>query len=309
MRIVFFGTPTFSVPFLSALTQEADFEILAVVAQPDKPAGRGHELVAPPTVVFANEQTIPVLQFPTLKSPDAVEALTQLNANAFVVVAYGKLIPESILSIPALGCINVHPSLLPRHRGPAPMQAAIKEGDTQTGVTIMLLDKGMDTGPLLAFETIQVDADESYPTLEKKVQTIGAPLLVQTLRRVAQKEIIPMIQDDAKATVTKLLDRDDGHVNWAQSMSAIDRTHRAFQPWPGSWNMLGELRIKWVEMQPVDFRSDVPPGTITVKEGRLLIDTADGTIEILRLQPEGKAAMTAAEFLRGRGVIHGAVLE
>ena len=308
MRLVFFGTPSFSVPFLSALASEPDFEIVAVVAQPDKPAGRGHNLVAPATITFAREHMVPTHQFPTLKSTDAADTLRALNADAFVVVAYGKLIPESILSIPPLGCINVHPSLLPRHRGPAPMQAAIKEGDAQTGVTIMLLDKGMDTGPLLASESIQLDADETYPSLEAKVQTVGGPLLVQTLKRVGQKDIIPVTQDDAKATVTRLLERDDGRIDWAQPMENIDRIHRAYQPWPGTWNTWNDLRLKWIEMHPVDFHADVPPGTVTVKEGRLFVDAFNGTIEILRIQPEGKAAMTAAEFLRGHGEIQGALL-
>jgi methionyl-tRNA formyltransferase len=308
MRLVFFGTPLFSVPFLSALQSEPDFELAAVVAQPDKPVGRGYELIAPPTITFAREHLIPTHQFATLKSNDAEETLRGLNADAFVVVAYGKLIPKTILSMPLLGCINVHPSLLPRHRGPAPMQAAIKEGDVQTGVTIMLLDEGMDTGPLLASETIQLDSEETYPSLEKKVQAVGGPLLVQTLKRVGQKEIIPLAQDDANATVTRLLERDDGHLDWKQPMEEIDRIYRAYQPWPGTWSIWNDSRLKWIELRPVDFRADVLPGTVTVKEGRLFVDASNGTVEILRIQPEGKAAMTAAEFIRGHDAIQGAVL-
>lgn len=313
MNIVFLGTPAFAVPFLDALVQDPDTNVLAVVAQPDKPTGRGGVLTAPATKQFAQQHNIPVLQPNSLKKdPTIVDELQAFEADAFVVVAYGKIIPAQILGIPRLGCINVHPSKLPLYRGPSPMQWAIKEGDVSTGVSIMLLDEGMDTGPILAFESLELDADETYPSLQSKVHAIGPKLLLDTLKRYEGGQITPAEQDDSLASISTLLSREDGRIDWSQSLANIDRLHRAFIPWPGTWAVWKrekqELRLKLLSLRPADFHADVPPGTCVIKDDKLFVDCSDGTMEILELQLEGKPKMKSHDFIRGYADIDGVVL-
>lgn len=312
IRIAFFGTPEFSVPFLTALADDPAFEVVAVVSQPDRPSGRNHEIAPTPVKSVALDRQIPVLQPTTLRDESVTAALLALNADYFVVVAYGKIIPQTVLDIPRLGCVNVHPSLLPKYRGPSPMNWAIAEGDATTGVTIMLLDAGMDTGPILSQTSIGLDADETMETLMVKAHEQGVPLLIDTLKRFAIGEIVPVAQNDEAATMTKLLDRDDGHIDWTLPMATIERRLRAYQPWPGLWTVWNrngvETRIKIHSLQPSDFRADLPPGTVLTKNSRLFVDCSDGTIEILELQPEGKPKMTAEAFLLGYSDVNGAML-
>lgn len=314
MKIIFFGTPAFSVPFLEHLIRDPVIEVVGVVTQPDKPSGRGGEVTPSPIKTMAQDAVIPFFQPSSLKTDQEIgKALAGLGADFFVVVAYGKIIPKAILDIPKLGCINVHPSLLPRHRGPSPMQWAIAEGDSTTGVTIMLLDEGMDTGLLLSSEYLTIDSEETYETLVHKVHEIGPRLLTDTLKRYEKGEIIPLKQDEAHATITRLLKKEDGHVNWSNTMAQIDRKHRAYSSWPGTWTCWERkhgvcLRLKLVSIRPVDFRADVPQGMVTLKEGRLFVDCADGTLEILEIQPEGKPKMKASAFIAGYGDIDGAVM-
>lgn len=284
MKIVFFGTPEFSVPFLRALIEAPSLEVIAVVTQPDKPVGREKTLTPPPTKILALQHGLPVLQFATLKSDTARETLAALHADCFVVVAYGKLIPQPILELPPLGCINVHPSLLPKYRGPSPIQAAIANGDDKTAVSIMLLDAGMDTGPLLAQEPVEVLPTDTSPTLSERLTKVGAPLLVSTLVGYEAGSIKPMPQSDAGATITKLLDREDGLIDWTDSAEEIDQKIRAYTPWPGCYTVLNkngkELRVKILAAQLVD-----------------------GKLAILQVQPEGKQPMSYQEFQRGYGQI------
>ncbi len=323
IRIAFFGTPEFSVPFLTALVDDPAFEVVAVVSQPDRPSGRNHEIVPTPVKSVALDHQIPVLQPSTLRDESVATTLRSLDADYFVVVAYGKIIPQAVLDVPRLGCVNVHPSLLPKYRGPSPMNWAIAEGDATTGVTIMLLDAGMDTGPILSQTSIGLDSDETMETLMAKAHEQGVPLLVDALKRFAAGEIVPVAQNDELATMTKLLDRDDGRVNWTLPMATIERRLRAYQPWPGLWTvwtrtlpspLKGEgqgevyVRLKIHSLQPSDFRADLPPGTVSTKNSRLFVDCSDGTIEILELQPEGKPRMSAEAFLLGYSDVNGAML-
>ncbi|MBI2551214.1 methionyl-tRNA formyltransferase [Candidatus Uhrbacteria bacterium] len=313
MRLIFLGTPHFSTPFLSALLHDPFFEVAAVVCQPNKPSGRGEIMTMPPIAEMARKHEIELYQPATLKSEEAAAQMRSYNADAFVVVAYGKLIPKNILEIPKLGCINVHPSLLPKFRGPSPMQWAVKEGEVKTGVSIMLLDEGMDTGPILSYEVIGLDDDETSHTLQDKVQREGVALLVQTLKRHAADEIIPLPQDESKATLTRLLDREDGHIDWERSAIGIERQHRAYEGFPGSWNIWkrkGEdVRIKWIAMNIVDLKHEKPSGTVIVQGDRLFVEAADGTVEMTEVQMEGKKACPAAEFLKGNVDIAGSVLK
>jgi len=312
LRLVFFGTPEFSVPFLNALAADPKLRVVAAVSQPDRPSGRHHTIVPTPIRLAALAAGIEVFQPAKLRSEEAVAALRAYGADAFVVVAYGKLIPDSILQLPRLGCINVHPSLLPKLRGPSPMQWAVAQGDAMTGITIMLLDRGMDTGPILSSVTIGLDSDETYETLVAKVHEQGPRLLIETLQRHANGEISPVPQDNEHATVTRLLEREDGHVNWNLPMATVERMSRAYRPWPGIWSVWKrdgeETRLKFLDTSPTDFNADLPPGTVSRKQARLFVDCLDGTLEIHNVQPEGKPPMTAEAFLRGYSDIDGAVL-
>ena len=307
-KIVFFGTPDFSVPFLSALIKDSEIKVTAVVCQPDKPAGRKGEITPPAVKSFAIENGVDVLQPTSLKKEDSIDLLKKLNADLFVVVAYGKIIPQEVLDIPTRGSINVHPSLLPEYRGPSPMQAAIAEGDDMTGITIMELDAGMDTGPILAQETISLDGDETYTSLQAKVHLHGPDLLIETLKRYAAGEITPIAQDNSRATLTSLLTRENGHVDWSSPMIQIERKVRAYNPWPGTWTMWNDKRIKILKAQPSDFNAELEPGTVQIKDDQIFIDCSNGTLEILELQIEGKAVMSSKEFLIGHKNIDGAVL-
>jgi methionyl-tRNA formyltransferase len=314
MKIIFFGTPTFSCPFLKALIDEKKFNVVCVVTQPDKQVGRGKNLTPSPIKVLAMENGLPVVSPESLRRDlAAVEDLKKFAADIFVVVAYGKLLPPAVLQIPKLGVVNVHPSLLPRHRGPSPMQGTILSGDAQGGVSVMLLDEGMDTGPILASEPITIDSDETYECLEEKVKATGTRLLVETLKRHACGDIVPMRQDESKATLTKLLAREDGHVDWSEPMDVIERKHRAFGVWPGLWCLVrssddSTVRIKLIRMRLTDLSADLPAGTISIKKDRVFVSASNGTLEILELQPEGKPKMSASAFIAGHPDIDGTVL-
>ncbi len=314
MRIVYFGTPQFACPFLQALIDDPLLEVMAVVCQPDKPVGRGGDVQPAPVKVLAQDHLIAVHAPKSLKeNTSIINKLQAYDADLFVVVAYGKIIPLTILEIPRLGALNVHPSLLPRHRGPSPMQGAIVAGDARTGVAIMQLDEGMDTGALLATETIELDSEETYSTLEHKVQTVGPPLLAQTIHRYGRGEIMPVAQDNAQATLTKLLHRDDGRVEWSQSVVDIERKARGWQVWPGLWTLWERttgvcIRLKLHQIRTTDFEADLAQGRMVVKEGRLLVDAGDGTLEILMIQPEGKPKMNAQAFIAGYPDCDGALL-
>lgn len=307
IRIVFLGTPRFAVPFLEALAAEGDFEIAAVVSQPDKPSGRGNEVKATPTKTMAQALGIPVLQPVSLKKdPDIAEQLRALNADVFVVVAYGKLIPKEILEIPRLGCLNVHPSLLPRYRGPAPMQAAIVADDTETGVSIMKLDEGMDTGPLLAQARFAVDADETYASLEAKVHDVGAPLLLGVLKAYAAGNVELVPQPAEGVTVTRLLEREDGKADWTQSVYQLDAKRRAYTPWPGLWTEWNGERLKLIETA-VDATA-LPPGHVRRDGNDLLIGCGQGSLRVSKIQPEDSKPMSADAFANGHPTVDGATL-
>jgi methionyl-tRNA formyltransferase len=312
MRLVFFGTPSFALPFLHALLQEKDMEVIGVVTQPDKPADRGQKPQASPVKIAAQERGLPVFDFPSLKTPEAQQSLPSLSADAFVVVAYGKIIPRPLLTAARLGCINVHPSLLPRHRGPSPMPWTILEGDMLGGVTIMQLDAGMDTGPILTQEPIPIDPHETLETLQAKVHLIGPPLLVKTLKLFHAGAIHPQAQDETKATTTRRLTKEDGRANWSQPAVFLERSWRAFEPWPGLWTVWERkgksLRILLKEVSVVERDCQIPGRVHILGKKNLFVETGQGYLEIHRLQPEGKSVMSVEVFVRGYRDMDGVVL-
>lgn len=303
-RVVYFGSPELSVPFLSALVESSDFDVVAVVTQPEKPVGRKAIMTKSAVHAFALEHNIPALTYKSLRTEEVAIELSKLNADVFVVVVYGKIIPKAVLDIPKFGCINVHPSLLPKYRGPSPFQEAIGMGEKETGVSIMLLDEGMDTGPVLAVQEFPIDDRETGETIQPKIISIGVPLLLDALRKWTTEERVAIPQDNALATYSKMLAKEDGKMDWSMSAIEIDRQVRAMKPWPGTyftWNEDGkDVRIVVHETLPLDTMSDRTPGSILQDSSRILIVCGNHSLlELVTIQPEGKTKMPPNEYVRG----------
>lgn len=304
MRIVYFGSPELSVPFLSALIQEADFDVVAVVTQPEKPVGRKAVMTKSAIHEFAITHNIPALTYKSLRSEDVVSELSKFNADIFVVVVYGKIIPKTVLDIPKFGCINVHPSLLPQYRGPSPFRYAILEGKKETGVSIMLLDEGMDTGPVLATQKFPINERETGESIQSKIVLIGVPLLLETLRQWTESKIKAVPQAEALATYSKMLEKNDGKIDWSKSAKELDQQVRAFKPWPGTfftWKEAGKnVRVSVHETLPHRDMPDHTPGSIVTEENRILVVCGDHTtLELVLIQPEGKQIMSSNDYVRG----------
>lgn len=308
IKVIFWGTAPFAVPLLRSLAAEVRFDIVAAVTRPDEPAGRKQVPSLPPVKSAALELGLRVMQPEKLKDPAWQSKYADLDADVAVVVAYGKLIPEAVLEIPGHKTLNVHPSLLPKYRGPSPIQAAIANGDSETGVSIMLLDAEMDHGPILAQETVRLTGRETMPELEARLADVGAKILPDTVARYVAGGITPTDQDHSRATYIKIITRDDGRVDWSKPAVLIERLHRAYQPWPGlwaEWKHGGKnMRIKLLEISVEPNVSD-SPGKILAS---LVIACGSGGIKISKIQPEGKKEMSAEEFLRGHPDIIGSIL-
>lgn len=293
MKIAFFGTPAFAAEFLKGLINEPEFEIVAIVSQPDEPVGRKKILTAPPTKVVADEHNIPVFQPAKLKDGSFQTALKATGADIGVVVAYGRILPEAVLSMFQFGCINVHPSLLPKYRGPSPIIAAIANGDTETAVTVMKLVTEMDAGPILAQSAFKLAGDETQTSLTQKVVEIGVPLLVRTLKGFAGGTIAATEQDHTQATFCNLLTREDGIIDWSASAETIDCKVRAYNPWPGTSSH--GIKIFTVSMT----LNTLEPGQVSIVDGRLFVGTGTTALEIIELQPAGGKRMKAVDYLNG----------
>ncbi len=308
MRIVFFGSPTDAVHSLKSLIS-AGHDVAAVYSRPDKRSGRGRTTTPTPVAAFALEHGIPVLTPASLRGNKEEEShLASLDADAFVVVAYGRILPADILRIPRLGVINIHPSLLPLYRGPSPVVTAILDGCDETGVTVMLLDEGMDTGPILAqSDPVQLTGQERGVELQARLFEEGAAMLGGVLDRLDSGSLKPKPQDHSKAVVTRLIQRSDGEIDWSVSTTQIERMIRAYDPWPGTFTSWKGKGLKILEAVIGD-ESYLQAGKVAVREGRLLVGTGSGALEIRRIQLEGRQAVTAAEFLRGQPGFEAAML-
>ena len=298
------GTPEFAVPSLARLLLDGH-KVTAVFTQPDKPAGRGQLPHEPPVKTFALEHGIAVHQPAKIKANEEVRSVfASLSPDACVVAAYGKILPEWLLAIPRLGCINVHASLLPKYRGAAPMNWAIANGEHETGVTIMQMDAGMDTGPMLARRSIEIGKEETASELSARLAQLGADLLSETLPRVERGEVEPVTQDDREATYAPMLKREDGLIDWQMSAGEIANRVRAFQPWPGSYTGFRRARlIVWRAHEALDaaYSSDAEAGTIlSIVESGITIACAGSTaLRVEEVQVEGKRRMSAREFANG----------
>ncbi|MDM5078469.1 methionyl-tRNA formyltransferase [Aeromonas media] len=300
LKLIFAGTPDFAARHLAALLS-SDHEVVAVYTQPDKPAGRGQKLTASPVKALALAHDLPVYQPTSLRNEEAQAELAALGADLMVVVAYGLILPKAVLDTPRLGCLNVHGSLLPRWRGAAPIQRAIWAGDAETGVTIMQMDVGLDTGAMIRKVSCPIASDETSASLYDKLAELGPQALVDTLDAMAAGNTAAEVQDDALANYAQKLSKEEARIDWSMEAVAIERCIRAFNPWPISWFEAAEQTIKVWQAEVIDSDHAQPVGTL-LKADKQGIDvaTGKGVLRLLTLQPPGKKAMSVPDLLNSR---------
>ncbi|MGC8837080.1 MAG: methionyl-tRNA formyltransferase [Anaerolineae bacterium] len=307
VRVVFMGTPEFAVPILQGLL--AEHEVLAVVTQPDRPAGRGRALRPPPVKELALAHGLAVFQPTSLRgNQPLLERLRDLAPQVVVVAAFGMLLPPEFLALPPKGCLNVHASLLPRHRGAAPIPAAILAGDRETGVTIMLMDEGLDTGPVLSQASCPVGDEDTAGTLSERLAQLGRDLLLETLPRWVAGEIVPRPQDAEGVTYAPPLRTADAEILWTKPAERLAREVRAFNPWPGSYTFWRGQRLKVLRARPAEGDVEGMPGQVVLVGGRPGVVTGRGVLVLEEVQPAGKQPMAAEAFLRGQRDLVGSFL-
>ena len=308
MRAIFMGSPDFAVPPLEHLLKS--HQVVAVYTQPDRPAGRGRGLVSPPVKRMALALGLPVVQPASLKEVGAVEQLRGFKPDFIVVAAFGQILPQPVLALPRLGCLNIHPSLLPRFRGASPVASAILAGDEFTGVSIMLMDEGLDSGPLLARAQIPISVQDTSGSLTAKLSWLGAGLLGEVLSHWTRGELTPQPQDEAEASYSGSISKDEGEIDWRLSATDIWRRVRAFNPWPGCYTRWRGKSLKIIEAVPLPPESKAKAGQVVVTTSKAAfgVGTGDGVLGVLKVQLEGKQVLPAADFLRGQRDFIGAVL-
>lgn len=312
MNIVFMGTPAFAVPSLEMLLAEG-YSIAVVVTQPDRPQGRKKVLTPTPVKEAALRHGIPVLQPQRLRSPEAVAELAEYKPDLIITAAYGQILPKSVLDMPALGCLNVHGSLLPAYRGGAPIQRSIINGESVTGITLMYMAEGLDTGDMIAKAEVPIQDDDTAGTLFEKLSTVGAELLLRELPRLLHGKIEAEPQDESKATYAPNLTRDDEKIDWSRTSREIYNQIRGLVPYSGGFTLWNEDVFKvWAAANPDSVQassSEAQPGTVLKLDDKgIVVKTGDGTLTLLTVQPSGKKAMDAAQFVRGTSLTVGTVL-
>jgi len=300
LRVIFAGTPDFAARHLDALLA-ANYNVVGVFTQPDRPAGRGKKLMPSPVKVVAQEHGLPVFQPASLRPADNQQLIADLNADIMVVVAYGLILPKAVLEMPRLGCINVHGSLLPRWRGAAPIQRSLWAGDDETGVTIMQMDVGLDTGDMLYKLACPITPDDTSASLYDKLAELGPQGLIETLQLLASGKAKPEVQDESKVTYAEKLSKEEALLDWSLSAAQLERCIRAFNPWPMSYFMMDGQPVKVWKASVIETTMNAAPGTILEadKQG-IQIATAQGVLNIEELQPAGKKAMKAQDLLNSR---------
>lgn len=293
------GTPDFAVPALQAL-HDHQYPVLQVVTQPDRPKGRGRRLIAPPVKIKAEALGYPVLQPHNVKSDDVYGTLSELHPDLFVVVAFGHILTQRMLSLPAIGAVNIHASLLPKYRGPAPIQRAIIAGETHTGVTTMMMDSGLDTGDILLAESLAIRRQDTSASLHDRLSDLGAGLLIRTLKAVEAGTLSRVPQDHTQASYAPLLTKAEGRINWNQPAEALARFIRGMNPWPGAFFFSGDKRIKVYTATALPDQPDDAPGTVIKGyPDELRVAASDGTLSILELQSESGKRLAVKDFLHG----------
>ncbi|NLU31935.1 MAG: methionyl-tRNA formyltransferase [Clostridiaceae bacterium] len=314
MRIIFMGTPDFAVPSLKALI-ENNYEVVCVVTQKDRPKGRGYRVVPPPVKEYALSQGIMVIQPERLsREPETIERIRELNPDLIVTCAFGQILPDSLLAIPRFGTINVHGSLLPKYRGAAPIQWAIINGETRTGITTMLTNSGLDTGDILLTSEIDIPIDMTAGELHDRMSLLGAETLIRTIRKLEEGALKPIPQDHSKATMAPRITRDMGRIDWSAGAHDIHNLIRGLTPWPGAYTFLEETRIRiWrsgIDNSAVETPEKAPPGIITgLDQESMRVSTGEGIIEILEIQAESGKRMPPYQYSLGHDLKTGMMLK
>lgn len=298
MKIIFMGSAAFAVPSLDAL-HNAGHEILTVITQPDKPAGRGRQLASPPAANEAKQLGLPLYQPKSIKSQKVVDKIRSLNPELIVVVAYGKILPGELIDIPKLGCINVHASLLPKYRGAAPINWAVVNGEEETGITTMLINEDLDAGDMLLKEFVRIEDSDTAITLHDRLCPLGAKLLLETIEGLKRGSIIPKPQDHSAATPAPLIKKEDGLINWSADAVSIRDLVRGMQPWPTAYTHFEMKVLKLLDVTVLDESVKDRPGSAKVLGNFIVVATGRGRIRINELQLEGKRRMTSRDFLNG----------
>jgi len=299
IRIVFMGSPDFALPSLSALAAARNYQVVGVVTQPDRASGRGRELKAPPVKTLALELNIPVMQPEKLRAPEAMDQLRAWNPDLIVVAAFGQILKKDVLDLPRQGCINVHASLLPRWRGAAPINAAILHGDEETGVTIMQMDVGLDTGPMLACKAIRIKPDDTAGSVIQALSTLGADLLIETLPDYFSGKLTPQPQPAQGDTYAPMLKKEDGLLDFTRPAVELERRVRAMNPWPGAWFEWNGNLLKVLRASTVSGDKSLVSGSRFTVEGRPAVQSAEGALVLDEVQPSGKKVMLGKSFLAG----------
>lgn len=305
MRIVFMGTPEFAVPSLEALLKTGD-QVVGIVTQPDRPKGRGQALTSPPIKLIAQREGIPFLQPAKIRVPEFLTALAGWKPDLIAVTAYGRILHSPILTLPPMGCVNVHGSLLPKYRGAAPVQWAVINGETETGITTMLMDEGMDTGAMLLQESLPIFPEDTSGTLAPRLAVLGGRLLVETIARLKAGTIAPQPQNHALATMAPPLKKEDGVIDWKVSALSIANRVRGLSPWPGAYTYFCDERwMVWsATSSPVE-ASAVPGTIIDVTKQTIHVATGDGVLSLREIQPANSKRLTVAQYMAGHRVFVG----
>jgi methionyl-tRNA formyltransferase len=295
-RIVFMGSPDFSVPILEGLAEQ--YQVVGVVTQPDRPSGRGRVMTPPPVKLLAEKLGISVMQPQKLRLPEAFEQLVGWKPDAIIVAAFGQILRQNVLDLPEFGCINVHASYLPRWRGAAPIQAAILSADDFTGVSIMRMDAGIDTGPVFHQEKVDILNEDTAITLGKRLSQTGRKALLEVLPGIFEGRITARMQDDSQATYASMLKKEDGLLDWSQPAQVLERIVRAYNDWPGAYTLWNEqiLKVKQTVVVPI---TNPTPGKHILFQGKPAVETSEGALCLLELQPAGKKWMNGKDFLNG----------
>ena len=311
MKILFMGTPDFALFSLRALV-EAGEQVIGVVTQPDKPKGRGYTLTPPPVKVYAMEQGLPVYQPKTLRDEAFAQLLSELNPDLIVVVAFGKILPQSVLDYPKYGCVNVHGSILPKYRGAAPMQRAIIDGEAETGVTTMMMDVGLDTGDMLLVEKMPIEENDNFETVHDKLGAIGAHALLETVKAMKAGELVRHKQDDSLSTYAAKIEKEDCLIDFSKSAKAVHDLIRGLSPIPLGFTHTADGKMLKIIATEIAERSGsfAPAGTVlSVSGGKITVACGEGSVALLTVLPEGKKRMQAADFINGRKIAVGDVLK
>ena len=309
MNIIFMGTPEFALPTLKSLHQSSH-AILAVITQPDKPKGRGQKLLVSPIKQYALDSDLPILQPKTVNDPEFIDSLKQNRPDIIIVVAFGQILSDTFLEIPKQFCINLHSSLLPKYRGAAPIHRAILNGEKKSGVTTIIMDKGMDTGDILLMQETPIHETDTAQTLHDTLSKMGGALVLETLKRLVENTLLPIQQDHSQVTYAAKLKKEEGLIHWDQSATTLYNKVRGLTPWPGTYTLLNKKRLRILKVQVSEGSPDDTPGKVArVTDVGIEVGTGQGRLIITELQPEGKKSMPTKSFLAGHKVERGTLFD